>query len=181
MTNPMAGELTADECRHLLRIEVLGRLGCHSRGRTYVVPLTYGYDGTSIICHTGNGLKISMMRENPQVCFEVDRMQDAASWQSVIAQGAYEELHDTEADEALTLLLSRLNTGTDPAPTHGPGHFLPASSGGIPRADVMFRIRVAEMSGRFQGLRVPPPQLDAAPSAVPHRSDVGPPAPAARW
>jgi nitroimidazol reductase NimA-like FMN-containing flavoprotein (pyridoxamine 5'-phosphate oxidase superfamily) len=83
----MLGELDDRQIDHLLRSETVGRIGCHANGQTYIVPLTYVYDGQYLYGHTGAGMKVQMMRANPKVCFEVERMQDMANWQSVIVWG----------------------------------------------------------------------------------------------
>src|SRR5438046_1479078 len=62
-----------------------------------VVPITYAYDGTSIYCHSKEGMKIKMMRTNRSVCFEVDEITNMKNWKSVILWGTYEELKDDEA------------------------------------------------------------------------------------
>ena len=49
-----------------------------------------------------------MMRENPEVCFEVEQVDNLASWRSVIAWGTYEELHGSEAKKAMGLLVERV-------------------------------------------------------------------------
>ena len=69
----MLGELTSDQIEHLLHSEVVGRIGCHAAGRTYVVPVNYAYDGEFLYGHAADGMKLQMMRENPELCFEVDR------------------------------------------------------------------------------------------------------------
>ena len=74
----MLGTLTAPEVEALLRAEAEGRVGCHADGRTYVVPIVYAYDGEAVCGHSRDGLKLRMMRANPRVCFEVDRMRDLA-------------------------------------------------------------------------------------------------------
>jgi hypothetical protein len=41
-----------------------------------------------IVCgHSADGLKITMMRANPHVCFEVDHRENLANWRSVVAWG----------------------------------------------------------------------------------------------
>lgn len=86
----MFGELNAAQIEQVLQAEVLGRIGYHAQGRTYIVPITYAYDGERIVSHSRVGLKIKMMRENPQVCFEVEQVDNLANWRSVIARGQYE-------------------------------------------------------------------------------------------
>jgi len=104
----MLGELNQEQVEQVLTSEVIGRLGCHTDGHTYVVPITYAYDGASIYGHSGKGRKIRMMRENQAVCFEVDHLDDMRNWRGVIGQGTYEELHGAAAGRAMHLLIDRV-------------------------------------------------------------------------
>lgn len=149
----MLGVLSDKQIDHLLGAEVVGRIGCYAEGRTYVVPVTYVYDGSAIYGHTGEGVKVRMMRENPDVCFEVDRMENMANWQSVIAWGRFDELRGTAAAHAMGLLMDRLLpliSSDTAAPTHG---FGPSD---VHRADVagrhavVYRIAIREKTGRFE-------------------------------
>jgi uncharacterized protein len=100
--------LTEKQSDQVLRSEVVGRIGCHADGKTYVVPIAYVYDGQHIYGHTGDGMKLRMLRANPDVCFEVDHVESLTSWQSVIAWGRFEELHGAEADRAVRVLAERI-------------------------------------------------------------------------
>lgn len=150
----MMGELTPQQIEQLLHDELIGRIGCHARDRTYVVPVTYVYDGTSIVGQTGNGLKVRMMRENPKVCFEVDRLRDRGDWQSVIVYGVFEELHDDEATTALHVLLERLRPpvpGEAAIAPHGAGRSTPYGGEQVgQRQEVVYRISIEEKTGRFE-------------------------------
>ena len=88
----MLGNLTSHEIEQLLQSQILGRIGCHAEGKTFVVPIAFAYDGKYLYGHSKEGMKVDMMRRNPKVCFEVDKMENMANWQSVIVQGEYEEL-----------------------------------------------------------------------------------------
>src|SRR5712692_2410678 len=101
------GELDAAAIESLLLTEVTGRIGCHAQGRTYVVPITYAYESGSVYGHSTEGLKLRMMRENPRVCFQVDRVRGPADWESVIAWGDFEELKGARAIEGFNLLMRR--------------------------------------------------------------------------
>ncbi|TYB72565.1 pyridoxamine 5'-phosphate oxidase family protein [Bizionia gelidisalsuginis] len=92
----MLGELNSRQIEFVLHSLIIGRIGCHADGKTYVVPITYAYDGKYIYGHTTEGLKINMMRKNPMVCFQVDVMENMSNWRSVIAWGKYEELKTRE-------------------------------------------------------------------------------------
>jgi nitroimidazol reductase NimA-like FMN-containing flavoprotein (pyridoxamine 5'-phosphate oxidase superfamily) len=104
----MFGTLNDTQIEDLLKRQLLGRLGCHVNGLTYVVPLSYAYKDGYLYCHTQEGLKISMLRKNKQLCFQVDDAKDLSNWQSVICWGEFEELTEEDAKrEALTLLNKR--------------------------------------------------------------------------
>ena len=102
----MIEELTRDEVDELLRERVVGRIGCHAEGLTYVVPVIYAYDGEAVYVASVEGQKIRMMRTNAQVCFEVDEY-EAGAWRSVVAHARYEELAGPAAERALELLAAR--------------------------------------------------------------------------
>jgi nitroimidazol reductase NimA-like FMN-containing flavoprotein (pyridoxamine 5'-phosphate oxidase superfamily) len=83
----MLGELNQKEIEQVLSENVIGRIGCYADGRVYVVPVTYVYEDGCIIGHTSGGLKIHMLQENPNCCFELDHCGNLANWQSVITLG----------------------------------------------------------------------------------------------
>jgi nitroimidazol reductase NimA-like FMN-containing flavoprotein (pyridoxamine 5'-phosphate oxidase superfamily) len=145
----MIGELSPSQIEQLLHEQVVGRIGCHSRGRTYVVPVTYAYVDGAILSHTGNGLKVQMMRENPSVCFEVEDLH-LPQWSSVIVQGRYEELSGADADAALERLEARLGA-TPPSmvsmPRQGAGIYEPVTR--LQRPEVVFRIAITDKTGRY--------------------------------
>ena len=128
------------EIRDFLVAQRVGRLGCHAGGVTYVVPVIFAWNDEGIYVYTTEGLKVSMMRENPEVCFEVDEYLANGSWRSVIVQGVYEELHGPDVDLALALLTQRVarraavERETD---DRGEG-----------RVPVALRIRTSEVTGR---------------------------------
>lgn len=140
----MLGELTAERIESVLRENVVGRIGVHAYGRTYVVPITYAYDGKHVYAHSAEGMKLHLMRENPHVCFEVDHMDDLANWHSVIAWGTFEELRGEAAREALEILLDRI----EPELAGPPGASAHPRSGMTPA--VLYRILLEEKTGRFE-------------------------------
>src|SRR6187549_3110106 len=90
----MMGQLNNEQIEEVLKENILGRIGCNDGRKTYVVPVNYVYTGKDIIAHSAIGMKIEMMRSNPQVCFEVDEMKSFTDWKSVIAWGEYQEITD---------------------------------------------------------------------------------------
>jgi nitroimidazol reductase NimA-like FMN-containing flavoprotein (pyridoxamine 5'-phosphate oxidase superfamily) len=130
-------ELAADEIDEFLSGQVIGRIGMHAHGETYVVPIIYAWDGDCIYVQSIEGRKISMMRDNPTVCFEIDEY-DNGSWRSVIVDGTYEELHGDDAKHALALLVERFANRT--------GNRRRVSAESV--TPVAFRIRPTRMTGR---------------------------------
>ena len=148
----MLGELNTEQIELLLKSEVIGRIGCCADNKVYVVPVTYAYDGTYVYAHSKEGLKVRMMRKSPEVCFEVDQMQNMANWQSVIASGKFEELEDDEARmKGMQFLMNRLKplmTSESAQPSHGFSGSHELDVHGLQA--VVFRIKLIEKTGRFE-------------------------------
>jgi nitroimidazol reductase NimA-like FMN-containing flavoprotein (pyridoxamine 5'-phosphate oxidase superfamily) len=136
-------ELDAQEVDAFLRAQVVGRIGCHVDGRTYVVPVIYAWDGADVYVLSIEGRKIEMMRTNPNVCFEVDEYRPGRGWRSVILEGTYEELEGTRMQAAVSLLVQRLGRRRGSGTT-------------VRSAPVAFRIRPVAVSGRRVGRGAPP-------------------------
>jgi len=133
-------ELSRPEIDGFLRGQRIARLGCHAEGVTYIVPLIYAYENGSVVAVTTEGRKTAMLRENPQVCVEVDEY-DAdgrGSWRSVIAYGTCEELTGDGVEPALALLRERF------ARVAG----RPAERRRLGPEVVVLRIALDEVSGR---------------------------------
>ena len=148
----MMGSLSSVEIEELLRTEVVVRLGCHAGGRTYVVPVTYAYDGNALLVQSEAGLKLRMMQKNPLVCVEVDHVDNLANWRSVIAWGQFEELFGRDASAALTRLRQRLqpfvvSETRRAAETLTEGETQPRGGNGHPS---IYRIRLFGKTGRFE-------------------------------
>jgi uncharacterized protein len=140
----MLGELNQTEIEGLLHENVIGRIGCHAFGRTYVVPITYAYDGDAIYARSAEGMKVHMMRENPRVCFEVDVMDGMANWESVIASGVFQELHGDDARERFLWLADELASRLEGPP----GETVHPNADAEP--GVVYKIVLEEKQGRFE-------------------------------
>jgi nitroimidazol reductase NimA-like FMN-containing flavoprotein (pyridoxamine 5'-phosphate oxidase superfamily) len=147
----MFGELNIEEIEKLINSQYIGRLGIHADGLTYVVPVSYAYDGTFIYGRTFEGMKISMMRKNPKVCFEVDDTTNLANWQSVVAWGDFEELKENmERAVGLHKLFDRIL----PIIRSQTMHITPQWPFPIDNMNdiegLVYRIRLTEKTGRFE-------------------------------
>ncbi|MBX9781700.1 MAG: pyridoxamine 5'-phosphate oxidase family protein [Chitinophagaceae bacterium] len=148
----MLGVLNKEEIEDLLTNGSLGRIGCSSKRTTYIVPVNYVYDGKAVIAHSVEGSKIFMMRENPNVCFEVEEIVNNQNWKSVIAWGTYHEITDEhERYEAMKLFVNRimkLKVSTTAHPPELSEERLNQRSNSV-RA-VIYRIILHEKTGRFE-------------------------------
>jgi nitroimidazol reductase NimA-like FMN-containing flavoprotein (pyridoxamine 5'-phosphate oxidase superfamily) len=148
----MLRELNDNQIEDLLKDQLIGRIGCHSADTMYIVPVNYVYDGTNIYCHSAKGMKIDMMRENPQVCFEVDDIKDLTNWQSVIAWGKFEEITDMEEkQQVLQTLDNRISSHIiDDSVTPEHGFVEEEGEVGTTVELIIYKIIVSKKTGRFE-------------------------------
>jgi nitroimidazol reductase NimA-like FMN-containing flavoprotein (pyridoxamine 5'-phosphate oxidase superfamily) len=145
------GELKHEEIDALLERHRYGRIGFSLDGQLYIIPINYGYSGSVLYGHASEsshlyglpvqGTKVRGMRQNPIVAFEVDEIENAAHWRSVLLHGRYTELHDPQEQKAAF------------------GHIV-AQAGGGERSEVswaldlehlvLFKIEVNQRTGRFE-------------------------------
>jgi len=147
----MLGNLNEHQMNNLLASQVIGRLACSAGDQPYLVPLTYTFDGTFIYGQTNEGMKLDVLRKNPNVCFEVDQMTDMANWQSVIVQGVFEELNGEVAEKARQVLYNRVFPMKTSSTVHTHEHQVESEINDAERIKpIIYRIRVKEKSGRFE-------------------------------
>jgi nitroimidazol reductase NimA-like FMN-containing flavoprotein (pyridoxamine 5'-phosphate oxidase superfamily) len=150
----MLGTLTPDQCKYILLQNHIGRIGCASDRKVLILPVTYVFDGGFIYGRSLEGTKVSMMRKRPDVCFEVDTIQDMANWRSVVAHGVYEEL-TSERDHQLVgkLFNDRIAPLTTGETLH-PNREMADPPREVLKKEkpVLYRIRITELSGKFEKL-----------------------------
>jgi nitroimidazol reductase NimA-like FMN-containing flavoprotein (pyridoxamine 5'-phosphate oxidase superfamily) len=99
------------------------RLGLCSHGLPYVVPLSFGYEDQRLYFHSApEGRKIDTIKENPNVCFEVDVDEEYVAadvpcdwtvrYRSVIGFGKARLVKETEQKrKALDVILGHYGRG----------------------------------------------------------------------
>lgn len=142
----MLGDLNKGELIEFLEKQVIGRLGCHTNGETYVVPINYVYKDNVIYGHSGNGKKIEMMRANPQVCFEVDEIVDTFRWKSAILSGNFVELTGEERQQAMQGIIHRIMPLTD-RPSEEPSHGINTEKH---NNIIVYKIELTSASGKYE-------------------------------
>ncbi|MCZ4224957.1 pyridoxamine 5'-phosphate oxidase family protein [Pedobacter rhodius] len=142
----MLGDLNKGQLIDFLEQQVIGRLGCHADGETYIVPVNYVYRDNAIYGHSGNGKKINMMRANPKVCFQVDEIFDTFRWKSAILQGNFSELAGEERQQVMQSIIHKIMPLTN-RPSEEPSH-------GISQAEhtniIVYKIELTAASGKYE-------------------------------
>jgi len=142
----MLGELTKREIIDLLESEFIGRLGCHLDDETYIVPINYVYQNNAIYAHSGEGKKLEMLRANPRVCIQFDKIDNMFKWKSVIIWGTFEELEGEERQQVLQGLVLRIMPNTSHT-GRNPSHAIsPELRDGL----IVYRINIEKVTGRFE-------------------------------
>lgn len=148
----MVKSLSHKEISDLLKNNFVGRLACCVGGKPYVIPITYYYDPESnyIISHSGEGMKLEMMRRNPQVCFEIDSVRDLDNWDSVVTWGTFVELKGSFARRELHNMVSHLRDLL--SDDHPHIQFLSdmSRSQSNDGKSVIYSIQLSELSGRAE-------------------------------
>ena len=148
----MQGELSRQQIDNLLSSQVIGRIACCNQYKPYIVPITYAYDGKDIYCQSTEGKKVQYMRQNPNICFQVDFYRDFSNWQSVVVYGTFEELTGKSLQKARELMVNKImplmtNSKIHPHEhweTHE--HILDDSDRIKP---LMFKIKIDEINGKY--------------------------------
>ena len=78
----MLKRLSEEEAKTLLSEGTIGHLGCVTEQGPYVVPVNYIFHDGDIYIHSLMGSKIKTLRQNPNACLQVDKVDDEYSWHS---------------------------------------------------------------------------------------------------
>ena len=147
----MLGTLTEHEIDNLLVSQSVGRIGCTDGKKPYIIPVTYSYNGKNIIGQTREGMKLDIIRKNPNVCFEVDAMASMNNWKSVVVSGTFRELGGEEAEKAREYLFGCVLTLMTNSAVHKHEHEEVSEVDDSNRIKpVMYQIEITEKTGRFE-------------------------------
>ena len=108
-------DMTRAEMDALLARARYGHLGVSRDGHPYVVPMHYAFDGRDLYFFTTDGTKTEYIAANREVCFQVEEVEDATRWRSVMLTGRAERLTAPEETERAMQLISERNPTLSPA------------------------------------------------------------------
>jgi len=133
----------------ILSNQVICRLAMVDGERPYIIPVNYGYREGFLYIHSApEGKKIDLLRQNQEVCFEVeDKMEitkgeKACDWstryRSVVGYGTVEILSDAESkQQGLEVIMAQ----------HGAPNLKEFDPGNMLRM-VILKIRITSISGK---------------------------------
>ncbi len=136
-------EMGKKEIHEFLHQIGYGHLGFIHEGKPYVMPMHFYLEDEVIFLFTTIGMKTHDIDANPEICLQVEDINNPTHWRSVIVNGRAELLtQQAEIDRAMHLIKER-NPTLSPALNRT---WIDAWG----RAEVMaiYRIHPDEMSGR---------------------------------
>lgn len=143
----MIRELTYSQCRAMIAGQRLARLACAENGIPYVVPISYACSGNQLYAFSMPGKKLDMLHANPRACLLVEAFESKHHWRSVVIDGAFRELPDT--DEFHHERLKAWSLLADDFDWWEPGALKPQPQTTVATSPhVFFEIDIIEMSGR---------------------------------
>ncbi len=137
--------LTSKENIELIARNKFAHLACHNSKEVYLVPISYIFVDGYIYSHSKPGHKIDLMRKNPQVCFQVEEVQDFFHWKSVVLWGRFEELFGDESDRAMRNLIREF-TGREKRRSD-----LEIDFAAQLESSIIYRIKIEKSTGRAEG------------------------------
>lgn len=139
---PSFRELSADECRALLRAHTHGRIALSHKDRVDIVPIHFVLEDGWLYCRTAAGNKLEMATHNRWVAFQVDEVEGLFDWTSVVVKGGLYLLRkDGSAEEkvlyekGLTMVRRLIPESMSPADP-------------VPERAIIFRVHIDELTGR---------------------------------
>lgn len=137
-------EMRDADCYGIINRQFFGRLASCAKDQPYVVPVHYVASGGLLYSFSMPGRKIDNMRQNPNVCLQVDELQDHRHWKSVIVEGRYRELSEADDCQRAWEILQHQSIWWEP------GALKPKPSDTIveKRSHLFYTISIDRMSGR---------------------------------
>ena len=136
-------EMGQKEIQSFLQQVGYGHLGYIHEGKPYVMPMHYYLEDSDIYLFTTEGMKTHDIDANPEVCLQVEEIQDPLHWRSVIVTGRAERLTEQQDIDHVMQFIKERNPTLSPAINR-------TWSDAWGRAEVIaiYRIYPGEMSGR---------------------------------
>jgi nitroimidazol reductase NimA-like FMN-containing flavoprotein (pyridoxamine 5'-phosphate oxidase superfamily) len=135
-------DLSREETEAIIQRNRVGRLAFSFHDRVDIQPIHYIYEHGWLYGRTSEGDKISALKHNQWIAFEIDEVADVFDWRSVVIHGSFWIIHPrgspraeelwTKAAELVAKVVPGALTDTDP----------------VAFRHTLFRIAVGDACGR---------------------------------
>ena len=142
-------DMERDESEAMIGRNNVGRIAFAFHDRVDIEPIHYIYERGWLYGRTSEGHKLSTLRHNQWVAFEIDEIKDTFDWRSVVIHGSFWIIHPRGSPRAEELWAKAANLV---------GQIVPGAlteSDPVAFRHILFRIAISEVRGREakQGLR----------------------------
>ena len=136
-------DMEMPEIISLLQEVDYAHLACSRSNHPYIVPIHYVYREPFLYLLTTEGKKTDILAVNSEVCIQVEKVQSASQWRSVVLNGKVKRMMQAaERDEALAIIRER-NPSLTPARSR-----TWKDNWGFEHIQVIYRIQPDAISGR---------------------------------
>lgn len=108
-------DMSTKEINELLREVGHGHLACALYGHPYIVPMHYYFDEPAIYIFTTVGMKTKYMDVNPEVCLQVEEVNNLQHWRSVTVTGQAEHITEQGDIDRVMEFVKTHNPALSPA------------------------------------------------------------------
>ena len=136
-------EMSQQEIHSFLQKINYGHLGYIHEGKPYVMPMHYYLEGSVIYLLTTVGMKTHDIDLNPEICLQVEEIQDSLHWRSVIVRGLAETITEKQEIDRIIHLVKEINPTLSPAINR-----TWIDAWGRAEVVVIYQIQPREMTGR---------------------------------
>ncbi len=140
-------DLSRDEIDAMLLRNKVGRIGFSFHDRVDIQPIHYIYERGWLYGRTSEGDKISTLKQNQWVAFEVDEISDLFDWRSVVIHGSFWIIHPRGSPRAEEVWAKAVQLVTRIVP----GALM--ENDPVAFRQTLFRIAVSDIRGREAKLR----------------------------
>jgi nitroimidazol reductase NimA-like FMN-containing flavoprotein (pyridoxamine 5'-phosphate oxidase superfamily) len=140
-------DLAREEIEAMLLRNKVGRLAFSFHDRVDIQPIHYIYEGGWLYGRTSEGDKLSTLKHNQWIAFDVDEIKDLFDWRSLVIHGSLWILHQRGSHRAVELW----NKTVDLVSSIVPSTF--TATDPVPFRQTLFRIAVSDVRGREAKLK----------------------------
>jgi uncharacterized protein len=88
-------KMSSEEIAELIQKIGYGHLGCIHEGKPLVIPMQYYLKDDEMYMFTDRGTKSHDLTEHPEICLQIEELNDTTNWSSITIDGRAAALTDS--------------------------------------------------------------------------------------